>query len=100
MESKEDWSSFNEYYRKNPPTITLDDSGIRHQVEILNPAIYEKAPCLCGIIHDVIDGTWYHSYMKFFEDANAPNCIKIVKRCKNCHEILMLSLKKYSNDLA
>jgi hypothetical protein len=89
----EDFSSyFNKYYKENPPEYVIDDTGIRHQKEIPLPAKYEQIPCECGTIHHLFDETWYHSHMNFYKDANIPNSIKVVKRCKKCDQILMLTL--------
>ena len=93
-EEVDPWKSFNDHYRNYPPQVIFDDTGIRHQNEVILPAKYEKMACECGKVHDIADGSWYHHYMKFFEDANVPHCIKIVKRCKECHKILMLQLIK------
>lgn len=83
------FNEINQYYKENPPEYVIDDTGIRHQNEIPLPSKYEKEPCPCGIIHYVSDETWYHSYLIITQDEKF---IKIVRKCKKCHEILMLKL--------
>jgi hypothetical protein len=87
-----EFKEFNDYYEKNPPKMTFDDSGIRHQNEVPLPAKYENLPCKCNIIHELSMGTWYHSTLQIFADHKHPNAFKIVKKCKKCHEILCLKL--------
>jgi hypothetical protein len=89
-----EFKEFNDYYEKNPPEILIDDTGIRHQNEVLLPSKYKKAPCKCDIVHEISSGSWYHSFLGFFKDLNIPNSIKIVKKCKNCHQILFLKMEE------
>lgn len=82
-----DFSKINEYYRKNPPSIVLDDLGVRHVNEIPLPAEYELSPCTCGIIHPIEPNSWYHESMKLAEDR-----IGVYRACKECGEILIRKL--------
>lgn len=86
----DDWSEFNDYYRKNPPEFVLDDDYIRFQVEIAYPGNYKPISCTCGKIHLEEDQTWYHSWLALSADKNSR--IKVCKKCKECHEILKKEL--------
>lgn len=84
---KSQFDSLNEYYRKNPPSIVLDDLGVRHIKEIPLPAKYELSACTCGITHQVESDSWYHESMKISEDR-----IGVYRACKECREILIRKL--------
>ena len=89
---------FNKHYKENPPKITIDDTGVRHKKEVVLPAKFERTACSCGILHEISGETWYHGHFAFFEDKNIPGCIKVVKRCKKCDQILMLKLVDVKED--
>ena len=80
----------NDYYKKNPPNAVFDDEGIFHFKEVPLPAKYKKCPCKCGIIHADDIPTWYHSCLKMSADESVPQ--NVLKKCKSCHEILILEL--------
>lgn len=82
-----DFETLNEFYRKNPPSIVLDDLGVRHVKEIPLPAEYELSPCTCGITHSIDSDSWYHESMKITEDR-----IGVYRACKECREILIRKL--------
>ncbi len=81
--------AINRYYKENPPQWVIDDSCIKHWKEIELPAKYKKDPCSCGTAHKDKGNTWYHSTLKLQEEDYV-----VVKKCKKCHEILMLELDK------
>lgn len=69
-----------------PPKTILDDQGVTHYKEIELPAIYGNGKCKCGI-HELKANTWYHSTIHLTN--NPYDHIKIVRRCKNCNEVLL-----------
>ena len=90
-EEDPDYKEINDYYRKNPPKIIIDEYGIRHQkeIEIVNLNEYKPVVCQCGITHPVGKDTWYHSILEW--NGKTPH--QVIKRCKKCHEILILERK-------
>jgi hypothetical protein len=83
-----DWTELSKFYKANPPSRVIDDSGIKHQKEIPLPGDYDKIPCKCGKIHLEDENTWYHSTLEMTKGV-----YKVIKKCKKCHEVLMLELK-------
>lgn len=75
-----------EYYKKHPPSVILDDYGVRHVKEIEHPGEYEIAPCECGKTHPLDSETWYHRAMKITEDE-----IGVYRACKECRSVLLLN---------
>jgi len=78
----------NEWPGSAPKTI-IDDDGVRHQIEVEEPASYKAMPCPCGIIHLIEMETWYHSIL---EMDSAGTIKKVIKKCKTCHKILLKEL--------
>ena len=88
MNSK--WDEFNKYYKKNPPKKILDCDGVKHIIEVPDPAVYEFDECPCGKIHRVEDDTWYHKSIPM----NYAGDIGVFRACKECREVLMKRLVK------
>lgn len=69
-----------------PPKAILDDQGITHYNEIALRASYGEGECACGF-HPLTSNSWYHSTLNLTNDHH--NYIKIIRKCKKCHEILL-----------
>lgn len=89
---EDDFEKFNEYYRKNPPEMVIDDLGIDHDIEAPLPAKYIKKECICGIRHKWEEPNTF--YLEAIEmGAYVPKYVKI---CNTCGEMLLLKLYKNS----
>jgi len=87
----DEWEEINEYYRKNPPQIVLDDLGIYFPVHVPLPAKYVNCPCKCGIIHKWEEPhTFRVECIPLFEGIPP----KPLKKCNKCDEVLTLELLK------
>ncbi len=85
-----EFEDINEYYLRNPPSITLDDWGVKHLVEVPLPADYELERCKCGILHPVESDTWYHKAMILTQDGKE---VAVYRACKECREVLVRKIK-------
>jgi hypothetical protein len=95
-----DYEPLNEYYRKNPPDLVIDDLGIFHEVEIPLPAFYKRKACSCGIIHIWEIPETFELY--HFELSDLAKKMghkpKILKQCKKCGEVLGLERYRGPNE--
>lgn len=94
---KEKWDRFSSGLKfcdiLNPSDIIIDYRGVRTYLETYEPHFlkYECSPCKCGIKHLVGDCTWYHAIGQLPREAEEKeNPLFVLKRCKNCHEVLFL----------
>lgn len=85
-----------EYYRKNPPGMILDDLAVKHIVEVAYPADYALNACDCGIVHPLESDTWYHAGLKIGENEGG-SMISVYRACKTCRELLMRKLIPQAN---
>lgn len=82
-----DWHDYlNDFYKKFPPKIVLDDLGIHHEIEVPLPGKYKKVPCKCGIIHKWEDPETFLIY----EEPRVNG--KLSKKCETCGDVLVLEL--------
>jgi hypothetical protein len=84
----------------NAPEIVLDDLGIFHLFEVPLPALYQRKPCKCGIIHKWEEpSTFELCYIELIKDGDAMGYPrKKVKRCMTCKEVLLLELTEMENE--
>lgn len=78
-----------------PPKAIIDDQGVTHYKEVPLPAEYGEGECECGS-HPLEADTWYHSTMDLLAKPGA--AVKIVRRCKKCHEVLLRKIKENKNE--
>lgn len=79
----------NDYYRRNPPKIIMDDLGIFHEIEVPLPAKYKRRPCSCGIIHKWENPKTFYLDEFIISPSVFPKKIKV---CETCSEIIVLEL--------
>lgn len=76
------------------PAAVIDDQGVNHYNHVPLPGNYGEGTCDCSGEHPLDSDTWYHEAINLF-----PGCPhKIVRKCRNCREVLMCYRKEIDHD--